>query len=74
MDAVMVTRNILYHEFLLSVTIFFSAKLKSVTDGALNRLDKLAKMYGMEFLPDFVSGDFDSVKPELIETYKHKVC
>ena len=44
-------------------------------DGAVNELHKYNKTYenGDGFIPDMISGDFDSVHVDLLEHYREKV-
>ena len=46
----------------------------AATDGAVNQLSKIFAHKKEEYLPDLISGDFDSADPETIDYYKSKVC
>ena len=53
----------------------FSASVKAVVDGAVNELHKYneTQKSGDGLIPDLISGDFDSIHPDLIQYYKEKV-
>ena len=47
--------------------------LTAATDGAVNQLCKIFSDNKDDFLPDIISGDFDSADPGILEYYKNKV-
>ena len=49
------------------------ACLKAVVDGAINELYNCPDLARDQFTPDFISGDFDSAKPQVLEYYGNKV-
>ncbi|KAK2166943.1 hypothetical protein LSH36_33g04044 [Paralvinella palmiformis] len=48
------------------------ACLKAVVDGGINELYNCPDLVTDQFIPDFISGDFDSAKPEVLEYYRKK--
>ena len=50
-----------------------TACLKAVVDGGINELYNCPDLVTDQFIPDFISGDFDSAKPEVLEYYRKKV-
>ena len=52
-----------------------SACIKAVVDGAVNELHKYNKTCEPKevLVPDLISGDFDSINPDLLQQYQEKV-
>lgn len=48
------------------------AQVRAVIDGAINELFNCPDLARDQFMPDFISGDFDSAKPEVLEYYRKK--
>ncbi len=44
-----------------------------MVDGAVNELHKYNETLDKPLIPDLISGDFDSVQPDLLQHYKEKV-
>ena len=52
-----------------------SASIKAVVDGAMNELHKYNQTIESKdmLIPDLISGDFDSINPDLLQHYREKV-
>lgn len=56
------------------VFIIISAVFKACADGGTNELYDNTADDRDNYLPDLISGDFDSVRDEVLQFYKEKVC
>ncbi|CAH1241030.1 TPK1 [Branchiostoma lanceolatum] len=52
--------------------LWSKAVLKAVTDGGVNRLFNITKPNTESWIPDLITGDFDSASPENLQFYKNK--
>ncbi|XP_066299797.1 thiamin pyrophosphokinase 1-like [Branchiostoma lanceolatum] len=52
--------------------LWSKAVLKAVTDGGVNRLYNITKPNTESWIPDLITGDFDSASPENLQFYKDK--
>eukprot|EP00079_Xenopus_tropicalis_P026484 XP_012820234.1 PREDICTED: thiamin pyrophosphokinase 1 isoform X1 [Xenopus tropicalis] len=58
----------------LLIHLWETAIFKACADGGANRLYQAMEGSQDGYLPDFISGDFDSIKPEIKTFYKEQGC
>ena len=56
-------------------TYIISASIKAVVDGAVNELHKYNQTIESKdmLIPDLISGDLNSINPDLLQHYREKV-
>lgn len=53
-------------------TLWSKATIKGVADGGINHLHEVSQSLQEAYIPDYISGDFDSATEEILDFYKGK--